>query len=202
MAKCVASITLDHDVSDQHIQDLMADLPDNSIVVFEDIDRMKNSKVSLSCLLAVLDGNYARGSQVVFLTTNNPDQIEEAVLRHGRADVKLEVTFATPTQVKAAFCHLFRLESQDEKMQSLAQQVADKFPQDCKIPMATVMESFIRLIDYSAVEAAAKVNWDSMLDEKNTKTTASAAQPMEAEEAQAGSAVNVPSTNTKKKRRR
>jgi DNA polymerase III delta prime subunit len=202
MGKCVASITLDHDVSDQHIQDLMADLPENSIVVFEDIDRMKNSKVSLSCLLAVLDGNYARGSQVVFLTTNNPDHIEEAMLRHGRADVKLEITFATPTQVKSAFCHLFRLEPQDEKMQSLAQEVADKFPQDCKIPMATVMESFIRLIDYPAVEAAQKVNWDSMVDEKNTKTTATSDANAKAAAAPAEESSAANNNNKKKKNRR
>lgn len=173
MGKCVASVMLDPKVTDQDIQDLMSDLPDNCIVVFEDIDRMKESKVSLPCLLAVLDGNYATGAQVVFLTTNNPDQIEAALLRPGRADVKLEVTFATAAQVMAAFCHIFQIAKDDHKGQSLAAEMARSFPENLKMPMATVMEVFIRLMGLPPAEAAKNINWQAMVKEQELKPGAS-----------------------------
>lgn len=175
MGKCVACVMLDSNVTDQHIQDLMSELPENSIVVFEDIDRMKDSKVSLMCLLSVLDGNYTTGAQVVFLTSNNPHQIEPALLRPGRADVKLEVSFATKAQVLAAFHHIFQIQAEDEKNQKLAHQVASMFPEHLNMPMATVMEAFIRLMSLPPDAAAKQLNWQAMANEQSLKTTSYAA---------------------------
>jgi len=191
--KSLCSITLDGNVNDSIIQDLMSDVPENSIVSFEDIDRMKQSNVTLSCLLAVLDGNYAKGPQVVFLTTNNPDALDPAIRRHGRADVQLEISFSTKSQVEEAFRYIFQIQADDEKNRTVARQVADSFPEASKIAMSTVMEAFIRLMDIAPADAAKQLAWKAMLNEKGGKE----------EESSSGSAASnsVPSGNGKKKKK-
>ena len=47
------------------------------------------SRVTLSCLLNILDGMYAPTGHIVIMTTNNPEALDYALRRDGRFDKKI-----------------------------------------------------------------------------------------------------------------
>lgn len=105
------------EMNDRSLKVAMNDIPQNSVVLFEDIDCMQvggrrlarkeaieieangpdprkvdgvdRLGVSLSGLLNVLDGVHAPDSVVFVLTTNDADALDPALLRPGRIDYKL-----------------------------------------------------------------------------------------------------------------
>jgi len=99
-------------LSDSSIINAIADLSKKSFVLIEDIDRAvedlsnsklaknndsvtnKNSELTLSGLLNVIDGVVAGHRRILFITTNNPDKIPDVLKRPGRVDRKL--AFPTP----------------------------------------------------------------------------------------------------------
>jgi chaperone BCS1 len=82
--------------------------PEKAIILFEDIDclfdnlnREKSEdekddkskiKITLSCILNILDGAYTPDDVIFILTTNHIDKLDDAIKRDGRADMKLEIT--------------------------------------------------------------------------------------------------------------
>ena len=83
-------------------------LPNNSILLLEDIDgvftyRMKdynnNSMISFSGVLNTLDGMGRKDKLITFMTTNLKDNLDQALLRPGRVDYKLEFTYTTQNQI-------------------------------------------------------------------------------------------------------
>lgn len=95
---------------------LMSVVSTNSIVLLEDIDCAfverekstddKDSKVTFSGLLNVLDGVFAKEGRVLFMTTNHIEKLDEALIRPGRIDYRLEVKNATRQQA-IAMCDRF-----------------------------------------------------------------------------------------------
>jgi mitochondrial chaperone BCS1 len=112
--------------NDRSLKSAMNDVPENSIILFEDIDCMKagnrrpeaeeirmkqettsgNQKndspaglnVTLSGLLNVLDGFHAPENVVFVMTTNKIEQLDPALLRPGRIDYKLFMGEAAESQ--------------------------------------------------------------------------------------------------------
>jgi mitochondrial chaperone BCS1 len=112
--------------NDRTLKSAMNDVPENSIILFEDIDCMKagnrrpeaeevrmkqettsgNQKndspaglnVTLSGLLNVLDGFHAPENVVFVMTTNKIEQLDPALLRPGRIDYKLYMGEAAESQ--------------------------------------------------------------------------------------------------------
>lgn len=73
------------------------------ILLFEDIDRAvgeDNEKVPINVLLNILDGTSSKENRIVIFTTNYIEDIEKALLRPGRIDLKLYFGLATPEDVK------------------------------------------------------------------------------------------------------
>lgn len=100
----ILSINLSKDMTDANLIALISDRPKKSIVLFEDIDcllddinRKKEEKkeseikISLSCILNVLDGIYTPNDVIFIITTNELDKIDEAIKRKGRTDVLMEI---------------------------------------------------------------------------------------------------------------
>jgi len=100
----ILSINMSKDITDANIISLIANRPPKSIVLFEDIDCLlddinrnedsskdKEVKISLSCILNILDGIYTPNDVIFIITTNNLDKIDDAIKRKGRTDVLLEV---------------------------------------------------------------------------------------------------------------
>jgi ATP-dependent 26S proteasome regulatory subunit len=54
---------------------------------------MDFSSASLSDILNAIDGVISRHGRILVMTTNHPEKIDEAMLRPGRVDLKLEIGF-------------------------------------------------------------------------------------------------------------
>ena len=101
------------DMNDRSLKSAINDVPENSVILFEDIDCMRaghrrgernlpqegvvssdNAKpdrfgVTLSGLLNVLDGFHAPENVIFVMTTNDIEALDPALLRPGRIDYKL-----------------------------------------------------------------------------------------------------------------
>jgi chaperone BCS1 len=110
--------------NDRTLKFAMNDVPENSAILFEDIDCMRTghrrsdpeamsgrhaeasrkkdgsgqSGVTLSGLLNVLDGFHAPENVVFVMTTNHVESLDPALLRPGRIDYKLFMGDATDSQ--------------------------------------------------------------------------------------------------------
>jgi len=99
----ILSINMSKDITDSNLISLISNRPPKSIVLFEDIDCLlddinrteeskdKEVKISLSCILNILDGIYTPNDVIFIITTNNLEKIDEAIKRKGRTDVLLEI---------------------------------------------------------------------------------------------------------------
>lgn len=95
-------------LDDLKLFQLFAHISPNSIVLLEDIDcafKQRNktgdaleSQVTFSGLLNVLDGVFAKEGRILFMTTNHIEQLDEALIRSGRIDYRLEFKNATRAQ--------------------------------------------------------------------------------------------------------
>lgn len=122
------------DMSDKTLKLAMGRIPENSVILFEDIDasgaakkrvdkkpKSVNTKdtpneegslkeifgVSLSGLLNVLDGFYAPDSVLFVMTTNHIDNLDPALLRPGRIDYRLYMGEATHSQKVSLYKRFF-----------------------------------------------------------------------------------------------
>ena len=102
---CVLNLA-DNVLDDETLIYLMADAPDGSLILLEDIDAVfsgrENSKgrVSFNGLLNALDGVTAQNGSMVFMTTNHLEKLDPALIRPGRCDLHLCFDNATRVQVQ------------------------------------------------------------------------------------------------------
>jgi adenylate kinase family enzyme len=103
-------MSLSKALTDDLMADLVADLKDNAIVLFEDIDAFFQDRkavdinISFSCLINVLDGTLCKGNGVItFLTANNPEHLDPALIRPGRVDHIIRFDYPKRSQIEAAF---------------------------------------------------------------------------------------------------
>ena len=115
----ILSINVSKDMTDATLIKVIAGRPDKAIILFEDIDclfaNLKRSenveeskegekkdnsiKVTLSCILNILDGAYTPEDVIFILTTNHIDKLDDAIRRDGRTDLKLEITRPNVTTI-------------------------------------------------------------------------------------------------------
>ena len=100
------------DMNDLDFMRAMRRIPDNTILVLEDIDvlfesRKKNdenkSGISFSGLLNSLDGLSHIDNQIIFMTTNCKMVLDKALVRPGRIDLDVEFKYSTKLQIKTMF---------------------------------------------------------------------------------------------------
>jgi chaperone BCS1 len=112
LALNVCSLSLaSPNVSDEKIGNLLSTVPPRSIVLLEDIDsffRMREKadatiKLSYSGFINALDGVASHEGSVIFLTTNHPELIDEAAIRSGRVDFRMELTNCDAHQLERMF---------------------------------------------------------------------------------------------------
>ncbi|KAG2230782.1 hypothetical protein INT48_006804 [Thamnidium elegans] len=104
------------------LSSLMSDLPYNSIMVIEDIDHLfesvtdktkaTSSSLTMSGLLNVLDGLQSQEGSMIFMTCNNIDKIQPALLRPGRIDLKFKLDYAAPEQIRDTFWRFMNLDDE------------------------------------------------------------------------------------------
>ncbi|KAM3551159.1 hypothetical protein MY1884_007858 [Beauveria asiatica] len=94
-------------VNDEQLKELFHKLPRKCIVLLEDIDAVgadrdedgdehkgRRHQLSLSGLLNALDGVAAQQGRLLIMTTNHKENLDPALIRPGRIDLNLELTYA------------------------------------------------------------------------------------------------------------
>jgi len=110
------------DMSDSTLREAVSGVEPNSFLVMEDIDTVNASNtregevekdkepkrgVTLSGLLNVIDGIFSPSGAVFVMTTNHKEKLDPALIRPGRVDMELHITFATPEQKQALYNRFF-----------------------------------------------------------------------------------------------
>ncbi|XP_044715344.1 ATPase family associated with various cellular activities (AAA) domain-containing protein [Hirsutella rhossiliensis] len=138
-------------VNDRTLKDLFADLPQKCVVLLEDIDAVgmerspdsadsdesQKSKtgVTMSGLLNTLDGVASQEGRVLIMTTNHIEKLDEALIRPGRVDKKVEFQYADAAMTSQLFGFIFQQDagedgsSNDSAACDLAADFATKVPE-------------------------------------------------------------------------
>ncbi|KDE03881.1 mitochondrial chaperone BCS1 [Microbotryum lychnidis-dioicae p1A1 Lamole] len=135
---CVLNLS-ERGLTDDKLNHLLANAPERSLVLLEDIDaafsfptatsmtgeanaRTRsteqgfNANVTFSGLLNALDGVASSTSQrILFLTTNHIDRLDPALIRPGRVDLKIYVSDATSWQVGELYQRFYSKSSEDSE---------------------------------------------------------------------------------------
>jgi chaperone BCS1 len=107
--------------NDDRLRALCDKLPENSVLLIEDIDcakqlnaRSDNNKLSstersitLSGMLNALDGVTSSEGRIVIMTSNHPDNLDPALIRPGRVDYHISVSTPSPYQVATLFARFY-----------------------------------------------------------------------------------------------
>lgn len=133
-------------MTDSHFIDLMSEVKDNCIILYEDIDvyfteRTANDiNISFSCLINVLDGTLSKGSGIInVITTNFPEKLDAAILRPGRIDKIIHFDYPKKEEIKDAFTALI---SEDDNFESFYAHI-----KHLKLSMASIIDYLFRYQD-------------------------------------------------------
>ena len=106
--------------NDTELIALMSDVDPRSIVLLEDIDSMfsgnrdvQGDGVTMAGLLNVLDGLCTPHGMICIMTTNHPEKLDPALVRPGRIDVQIELSYATQSQVNEHYSYFYGLPERD-----------------------------------------------------------------------------------------
>lgn len=103
-------------IGDDELCALLADIPKNTLLLIEDVDctfhgrvatEDKDSKITFSGLLNALDGVASGEGRVLFMTTNHPEKLDPALIRPGRADLRVEIGSPDAGQASRMFSRFF-----------------------------------------------------------------------------------------------
>lgn len=101
--------------NDDSLSECFSSVPENSIIVLEDIDTVSAVKdrdkddttgVTMSGILNVLDGIQSPEGVITFMTTNRPEVIADAVKRPGRVEIEEELGNIDSNQLRG-LCEYF-----------------------------------------------------------------------------------------------
>tara|TARA_Y100000591_G_scaffold330933_1_gene363355 strand:- start:75 stop:1190 length:1116 start_codon:yes stop_codon:yes gene_type:complete len=112
----VCIVNLGPNVDDVAFMTSVSNLPDNSILVLEDVDSLfierdsssqNKSFVTFSCILNILDGIGRKHKLMTFMTSNFKDKFDKALIRPGRIDKQVTFDYASKSQSKKMFLSYF-----------------------------------------------------------------------------------------------
>ncbi|KXS10852.1 hypothetical protein M427DRAFT_115431 [Gonapodya prolifera JEL478] len=114
---CVLNLA-ERGLTDDRLNHLLSHAPHRSLILLEDIDaafskRAQSDKqgfasmVTFSGLLNALDGVASSEERIIFMTTNHVSQLDPALIRPGRVDLREEFGWATPHQIRGMFRRFF-----------------------------------------------------------------------------------------------
>ncbi len=113
-----------HTLSDERLEKLLAKVAPGAAILVEDVDCAAPHRsgeatkegdatgaLTLSGLLNALDGILSSEGRVLFMTTNRPEVLDEALIRPGRVDLRLHLGLADQDQARRLFLRFFPDES-------------------------------------------------------------------------------------------
>jgi len=104
------------ELSDDSLKSAIERVPENAIVVLEDVDalfgkgrekKIHQSPLTFSGLLNALDGVGNHNGLIFVLTTNFKDQLDDALVRDGRVDLRVRFDYCTPDQMEKLFDNFY-----------------------------------------------------------------------------------------------
>ena len=124
---------LDKNLDDYNLNRLMKSMVGRPCVLLEDIDsagvsrdfddsddesddgyatiqrrRQQQSRVTLSGLLNAIDGVGAPEGQVLIMTTNHKEKLDDALIRAGRVDLSVKLAWSSRPQARDIFMRMYR----------------------------------------------------------------------------------------------
>lgn len=69
--------------------------------------------ITMSGLLNAIDGVASQEGRVLIMTTNYPEKLDEALIRPGRVDMKIEFTLASRQQIRELFLRMYCIDSRE-----------------------------------------------------------------------------------------
>ena len=107
----MCTIAFDRELTDKQFMRAFKNVPDNSIIILEDIDTCfkdrtdKDNHIGLtfSGLLNTLDGPASVWRQIIVMTTNFKCNLDEALIRPGRIDKVIHFDYASKKQIDIIF---------------------------------------------------------------------------------------------------
>ncbi|KAH6660461.1 P-loop containing nucleoside triphosphate hydrolase protein [Truncatella angustata] len=168
------SVPADHD-----LEQMFQEIPPQCIVLLEDIDAVgierdsgdksdqssihsNRSSCTLSGVLNVLDGVGSAEGRIVIMTTNKPDQLDSALVRPGRIDMKVFLGNINQQSAKQMFVRMFSpdLDSSEspmrlEDIEKLGDDFGSRIPEDTFTP--SQLQGFFQSNLDSATDAVTNV---------------------------------------------
>lgn len=83
-----------------------------------------NEGISLSGLLNAIDGVASHEGRVLVMTTNFPEKLDDALIRPGRIDMRVDFTLATQHQICELFTRMYSPDSLTKSKASVAKDVS------------------------------------------------------------------------------
>ncbi|KAI6780647.1 uncharacterized protein J7T54_001151 [Emericellopsis cladophorae] len=165
--------------TDADLEHMFQEIPPRCVVLLEDIDAVgvdcaasdKSSasqdgkepmpNCTMSGLLNVLDGVSSQEGRIVIMTTNRPEQLNSALVRPGRVDMKVLLGNISQASSQEMFLRMFAPELgiaqplDSEELLALAAQFASQIPEDTFTP--SFLQGFFQLHLDCPREAAASI---------------------------------------------
>ncbi|KAK5070889.1 hypothetical protein LTR64_003863 [Lithohypha guttulata] len=132
------------------------------------------SGVTLDGLLQAIDGLLAPEGHLLFMTSNHPEVLDPALVRPGRIDVKIELEYASRTQLRDLFINLYTPVRPERKLFDLLSvpQWADVFAEAVPADTFSPAQAQQYLLQHRTRPAAALTGVpDWVLQEKGMHTT-------------------------------
>jgi len=136
--------------TDDAFKKCMLEVPNKAVIVLEDIDALfgknrekkaaGNVPLTFTGLLNGLDGIGHKDGMIVVATTNYIDRLDDALIRAGRMDVKVEFKRATHEQLEATFLRFYK-NSEETMAKEFADRVLAKWPES--LAMSQLQQHFI-----------------------------------------------------------
>jgi hypothetical protein len=123
LEKDIAYFSFTPDINDTKLIKSISNTPDNSIIVYEDIDCLfqerkvnDNSKnsITFSALLNCLDGLVCKDGAIIICTTNHLDKLDPALTRSGRVDKVISLTYMKKPEVFEMFKRFMENDYEEE----------------------------------------------------------------------------------------
>ena len=137
-------------LTDEVFISLMREIKNDSIILFEDIDAFfvdrepVNINISFSALLNIMDGVFSCTSGcITFLTANNPDRLDSALIRPGRIDKIIRFDYPRKAEIKAAFNDMIDIDDDTGEMPNNFEEFYSLI-KNMKITMAGIIDYLFR----------------------------------------------------------
>lgn len=131
-------------LTDEGLSRLFDCLPPKCIVLLEDVDsagierenskteedtdkvkkKRKKPQVTLSGLLNTIDGAASQEGRLLIMTSNTPETLDPALIRHGRVDKQIKFDYIQRSNAKQLFIRMFSMHA-DERMVATVPSVAE-----------------------------------------------------------------------------